>query len=221
MASKRLNIYSYGLHRDTTLMLMFEPPNSSKLYKDQFPKLTDHLFPEVITFRARGHAKAAINYQQRLAFGYSQTDCDNLVDPTAWAEVASGEVSRISGKAGQKRFGPNGKGHATKLLVCKNNTDSRANLSIGFVRGDGINQRYEPTMLWTGVGAKSNVAAQFTPILSAYITRDYKATEMLRGEVETDAIWTVNLNELDDVTGWNLLEDDSTGAFTIERARFV
>ncbi|GAB1528560.1 hypothetical protein RhiTH_011754, partial [Rhizoctonia solani] len=53
-------------------------------------------------------------------------------------------------------------------------------------------------MLWTGVGyvdedhywgtkflrdvnsAKSNVAVQFTPILSAYITGDYKATEMLR-----------------------------------------
>ncbi|ELU36248.1 hypothetical protein AG1IA_09722 [Rhizoctonia solani AG-1 IA] len=233
MASKTLNIYSYGLQksisflscrdfaltitfvRDTTLMLMFEPPNSSKLYRDQFPVVW-----KVITFRAKGHSKAALHYQQRLAFGYAQTDWDNLVDSAAWVEV-SGEVSRISGKAGHKRFGHNAKGHATKKLVCKNNTDSRANLSIGFVRGDGINQRYEPTMLWTGVGAKSNVAVQFTPILSAYITRDYKATEMLRGEVETDAIWTVNLDQLDDVTGWNLVEDDVTGAFGIERARFV
>ncbi|QRW26570.1 hypothetical protein RhiXN_12231 [Rhizoctonia solani] len=168
-----------------------------------------------------GHSKAALHYQQRLAFGYAQTDWDNLVDSAAWVEVASGEVSRISGKAGQKRFGHNAKGHATKKLVCKNNTDSRANLSIGFVRGDGINQRYEPTMLWTGVGAKSNVAVQFTPVLSAYITRDYKATEMLRGEVETDAIWTFNLDQLDGVTGWNLVEDDITGAFGIEPAQFV
>ncbi|KAF8751671.1 hypothetical protein RHS01_08249 [Rhizoctonia solani] len=241
MASKTLNIYSYGLQksisflscrdfaltitfvRDTTLMLMFEPPNSSKLYRDQFPVVW-----KVITFRAKGHSKAALHYQQRLAFGYAQTDWDNLVDSAAWVEVAR-EVSRISGKAGHKRFGHNAKGHATKKLVCKNNTDSRANLSIGMSSdilfeplliclkdssgGDGINQRYEPTMLWTGVGS--------LPILSAYITRDYKATEMLRGEVETDAIWTVNLDQLDDVTGWNLVEDDVTGAFGIERARFV
>ncbi|KAG8681471.1 hypothetical protein FRC11_001073, partial [Ceratobasidium sp. 423] len=90
-----------------------------------------------------------------------------------------------------------------------------------FVRGDSINQCSEPTMLWMGVGAKSNIAAQFTPILSAYITRDYKVTKMLHSKVETNTIWTVNLNELDDVTGWNLLEDDSTGAFMIEHAHFV
>ncbi|CAE6419667.1 unnamed protein product [Rhizoctonia solani] len=196
-------------------MLVFQPPDSSKLYRDQFPVVW-----KVVTFHARGHAKAAIHYQNRLAFGYAQTDHENLVDSSAWIEVSSGEISRISGKGGQKRFGSNGKGHATKLLVCKNNTDSRANISIGFVRGDGINQRYAPTMLWTGVGAKSNVTIKFTPILSAYVTRNYKANEMLRGEVETDAIWTVNLDEIDDVTGWYLLEDDFTGAFRIERAHF-
>ncbi|CAE6373862.1 hypothetical protein RSOLAG1IB_06321 [Rhizoctonia solani AG-1 IB] len=213
MASKTLNFYAYGLQKDTSLMLMFEPPNNSKLFKDQFPVVW-----KVITFRAKGHAKAAVHYHQRLAFGYAQTDRDNLVDSAAWVEVVSGDISSISGDAGQKRFGTNSKSNGTKLLVCKNNTEGRANLSIGFLDGDGVYQRYEPTLVWTGVGSKSNITAAFTPVLTAYITRDYKATEMLRGEVETDAIWSCNLNLIDDVTGWHLFEDDASGAFSIEPA---
>ncbi|CUA77327.1 hypothetical protein RSOLAG22IIIB_06656 [Rhizoctonia solani] len=154
MATKTLNFYAYGLQKDTTVMLMFEPPNNHKLFKDQFPVVW-----KVITFRAKGHAKASIQYGARLAFGYAQTDQDNLVDSAAWVEVR--------------------------------------------------------------VRAGSNVTAQFTPNLTAYVTRDYKATEMLRGEVETDAIWTRNLNELDDVTGWNFVEDDASGAFSIVPSTFV
>jgi hypothetical protein len=44
---------------------------------------------------------------------------------------------------------------------------------------------------------------------------------MLRGEVETEAIWRCNLNELDDVTGWNFVEDDTSGEFRIERSIHV
>ncbi|KAB5592337.1 hypothetical protein CTheo_4218 [Ceratobasidium theobromae] len=199
---------------DTTVMLMFQPPQTSKLFRDQFPVVW-----KVITFRAKGHAKAVVQYVPRLAFGYAQTDSDNLVDSAAWVEVKSGDISSISGGPGQKRFGDNAKGSGTKLLVCQNNTHSRANLSLGLVKGDGINQRYEPVLIWTGVGSKSNIATQFTPILTAYVTREYRATEMLRGEVETDAIWSCNLNELEDVTGWNFMEDETSGAFIIEQAR--
>ncbi|KAF8597183.1 hypothetical protein BDV93DRAFT_527621 [Ceratobasidium sp. AG-I] len=215
MASKTLNIYALGLQKDTTIMLMFQPPNSGKLFRDQFPVVW-----KVITFRARGHAKASIQYNARLAFGYAQTDQDNLVDSAAWVEVRSGDISSLTGEGG-KRFGKNSQASGTKLLVCKNNTRGRANLSIGFVKGEGIDQRYEPTLVWQGVGAGSNISAQFTPTLTAYVTRDYKASQMLRGEVETDAIWECNLNELDDVTGWNFVENEESGAFSIERATLV
>lgn len=43
----------------------------------------------------------------------------------------SGEIGSITGGANGKRFGVNTRGNASKLLVCKNNTPSRANLSIG------------------------------------------------------------------------------------------
>ncbi|KAG8701176.1 hypothetical protein FRC09_005513, partial [Ceratobasidium sp. 395] len=90
--------------------------------------------------------------------------------------------------------------------------------ATGFVKGDGIDQRFEPTLVWTSVGAKSNIAAQFTPVLRAYVTRDYQASQLLRGEVETDTIWEQNINELNDVTGWNFQEDDANGGFSITPA---
>ncbi|KAG9081169.1 hypothetical protein FRC06_005754, partial [Ceratobasidium sp. 370] len=107
-------------------MLMFDPPSTSKLYRDQFPVVW-----KIINFRAGGHAKATVKYAARLAFGYAQTDDNNLVDSAAWVEVKSGDVSSIVGEAGDKRFGPTTKREGTKLLVCKNNTNARANLSIG------------------------------------------------------------------------------------------
>ncbi|KAG8738563.1 hypothetical protein FRC10_006688 [Ceratobasidium sp. 414] len=213
MATKTLNFYSYNLMKDTSVVLVFQPPETSKLFKDQFPVVW-----KVITFRARGHGKATVKYAARLAFGYAQTDADNLVDSAAWTEVRSGDMTSITGGANEKRFGGITKREGTKLLVCKNNSSGRADLSIGFVKGDGIDQRFEPTLVWQGVGAKSNITAQFTPILRAYVTRDYQASQLLRGEIETDQIWEMNINELDDVTGWRFEEDDSNGGFSITPA---
>ncbi|KAG9096236.1 hypothetical protein FS749_008867 [Ceratobasidium sp. UAMH 11750] len=213
MASKTLNFYSYDLMHDTTVMLLFNPPNSQKLFVDQYPVVW-----KVIAFRARGHGKATVKYVNRLGFGYAQTDADNLVDSAAWTEVKSGDMTCITGGANEKRFGKTIQREDTKLLVCKNNSSGRADLSIGFVKGDGINQRYEPTLVWTGVGAKSNITAKFTPVITAYVTRQYQASQLLRGAVETDAIWECNLNELNDVTGWNFIEDTASGSFSIEPA---
>jgi hypothetical protein len=46
-----------------------------------------------------------------------------------------------------------------------------------------------------------------------------EVNEMLRSQVETKAIWTQNLNEVDDVTEWKLVEDHTTGHLSIERTR--
>ncbi|QRW13263.1 hypothetical protein RhiLY_12262 [Ceratobasidium sp. AG-Ba] len=213
MASKTLNFYTYDLQKDTTVMLMFDPPNSQKLFKDQFPVVW-----KIVTFRAGSHAKAVVRYSSRLAFGYAQLDEGNSVDASAWVEVKSGDMTSIKGQDGDKRFGGVNKREDSKLLVCKNNTNQRANLSIGFVKGEGIDQRFDPVLLWTGVGAKSNVTAQFTPNLTAYVTRDYKESQYLRGAVETEAIWQININHLDDVTSWNFVENGENGSFEIKPA---
>ncbi|KAF8752248.1 hypothetical protein RHS01_07982 [Rhizoctonia solani] len=155
MASKTMHFYAYGLQKDTTVMMVFEPPSKAKLFKDQFPVRSSLSAPKAM----RKH-RFTMGPGWLLVIPDCTLDQDNLVDSGAWVEVKSGDISRIQGEPGQKRFGEVTKASGTKLLVCKNNTDARANISIGFVRGDGYSQRYEPTLIWTGVGSGSNVTAQ-------------------------------------------------------------
>ncbi|CAE6478036.1 unnamed protein product, partial [Rhizoctonia solani] len=219
MNTKTLNFYPRGLQGDVTIIFTFEPPTSQphRLFKDQFPVVW-----KVVTFRAEGPGRSGnvtIRCPSLFAFGYARIDQNNLVDSTPWVEVRSGDISSITGGPSQRHFEENTKDNGTKLLTCKNNTDGPANLSIGFIRGSDTHQRYEPTFVWTGVRTGSSITAEFSPILSAYLADDpYKATQMLRGEISTDAIWTQNLDDLDDSTGWYVTEDDRSGAFNIQNA---
>ncbi|KAG8719088.1 hypothetical protein FRC08_003706 [Ceratobasidium sp. 394] len=202
MNTKTLNFFSYNLAK-TNVVLVFRPPKSSRLYRDQFPVVW-----KVMTFRGPGHGKAFVKYSARLAFGYAQTDADSLVSTAAWTELKTNDITGASGAPGD----------STKHFVCKNNSDVPADLNIGLVSGDGTNESFEPTLIFRGVGAGSTLTAQFTPVLQAYVTRDYQVSQLLRGEMETDRIWETNLDEIDEVTSWAFREDDSTGEFSITPA---
>ncbi|CAE6363361.1 unnamed protein product [Rhizoctonia solani] len=148
----------------------------------------------------------------RIAFAYAQTDYEGLVKSAAWVEVrgASHNMSEYMG---------NEEANEATRIYCKNGSDKPANLSIGLLKGDSNYQHYEPIGLWTDVESRSDILAHFMPKVSAYVTCDYKVNEMLRSQVETKAIWTQNLNEVDDVTEWKLVEDHTTGHLSIERTR--
>jgi hypothetical protein len=64
----------------------------------------------------------------------------------------------------------------------------------------------------------SNITAQFTPKLRAYVTSDYKETEILKGEIHSPLLWEKNLAELAETTTWNLTRDPATGRYTIAEA---
>jgi hypothetical protein len=64
----------------------------------------------------------------------------------------------------------------------------------------------------------SNVTAQFTPVLRAYITSDYQETAIIRGAIDTPAIWTQDLGAISESTTWNLNRDSATGHYTIVQA---
>ncbi|KAG8741417.1 hypothetical protein FRC12_015683 [Ceratobasidium sp. 428] len=214
MTTKTLNIYAYDLREDTSIMFMFEPPNTSRLFKSEFPVVW-----KVVKLLSKGHYKATLRYTSRLAIGCVEADYENIVDSPAWVEVKHGFTSDISEEY-FGRFKETGrKWEQSSHLICKNSTKRRANLSVGFVRGDGIEQRYTPVMVWKKIGSGCAVSIEFTPILNAYVTRAYKTSELLPCETEVDPIWSCNLNELDEVTGWSFVEDDYTGAFFLEPAR--
>ncbi|KAG2030952.1 hypothetical protein BDR03DRAFT_1033421 [Suillus americanus] len=64
----------------------------------------------------------------------------------------------------------------------------------------------------------SNVTAQFTPRLCAYVTSDYQETKILRGKIQTPMLWEMDLAKLSETTTWNLTWDANTGHYTITKA---
>ncbi|KAF8751665.1 hypothetical protein RHS01_08247 [Rhizoctonia solani] len=178
------------------------------------------MLPEVLKFPGEKQNRASVHYKPRFGFGYGQTDEKMLFHPTVWAEARAGDVIGLSGTPDQLKFDEIIRGSDSGPLVCQNNTNGPIDLSMVYFEyrvyfGSGANQIYQPTLIWTDVCPGASVTAQFKPKLSAYITREYQATEMLRGEVVTDEIWSQNLDELDNITGWYLMEDRDNGTFAI------
>jgi hypothetical protein len=64
----------------------------------------------------------------------------------------------------------------------------------------------------------SNVTARFTPILRAYITSDYQETAIIRGAIDTPAIWMQDLAALSQSTTWTLARDPATGRYTMTQS---
>ncbi|KAG8713364.1 hypothetical protein FRC09_018800 [Ceratobasidium sp. 395] len=217
-------------------MLRFEPPNSSQLYQDQFPVVWKTL---KFAPNRRAHARSSVTYTDRLAFGYMETQESNIIEPSAWVDVQSGDVAVISGGLHSQCFGEVTHRTNNDHIIRKNRSSVRVDLSLGLytsyfddyvlnyvdecllglVRGEGVNERFEPVHFWDNVGKGPNVTADsFTPILTAYVTNDHKGGEYLRGEVNADAIWSQNLDELDDLTEWNFVEDPESGVYSITEA---
>ncbi|QRW18674.1 hypothetical protein RhiXN_00080 [Rhizoctonia solani] len=194
LLDKQLHFYARGVQNDTTVMLAFEPRQSSKLYEDYFPVVW-----KVFTFRKQGHPKKTVRYTPRVAFAYAQADHNSLVECAGWVEIRD-DINNGTSPMGRN----NASGPGTMRAYCKNGSKRRADLSIGLLKGDRI----------------INIMSQYVyglVSISAYVTRDYKVNEMIHRKVEADAIWTQNLDQIDDITGWNLTEDPITGKFSIER----
>ncbi|ELU35599.1 hypothetical protein AG1IA_10371 [Rhizoctonia solani AG-1 IA] len=61
------DLYTQFQYRDTTIALMFEPPRSRQLFKNQFPVVW-----KVLTFPVKNRSGSSIQYLPRFAFAYGQ-----------------------------------------------------------------------------------------------------------------------------------------------------
>ncbi|KAG8930272.1 hypothetical protein FRC03_000698 [Tulasnella sp. 419] len=152
-----------------------------------------------------------------MAFGFPQVNRDNYIEAESWQELKLGEAVTLIDSSMGKTFTPDATpmtGSTSRLMTLKNRCRDRVDVGIGFVHGDGATQTYEPTLYWEGVGSNTNVSIQFTPQLKIYLTKDYQATDILRGDIETPSLFTRDLNTLAGVTAWNVVET-SGGSFNI------
>ncbi|KAF8600654.1 hypothetical protein BDV93DRAFT_608556 [Ceratobasidium sp. AG-I] len=215
MVKCTLNIYSYGLTQNTTLVFLFQTSRSSDTFLYEYPVVW-----KAKTFGAQAHSKATIRFESRIGFGYSTIDKKGVVKVSGWTEAKSGETTWSEEGPEVEHLGPGLWGQATEL-GSKNTTETRANLTFGVVHGDGDRQTFEPIHVWTGIGTKSTVTTHFTPTVAVHVARNYKESQKLSEEFETDPIWEFNIEQFRGETGWNLIENKDTGDVSIQRAKQI
>ncbi|KAG0693666.1 hypothetical protein DFH29DRAFT_1084146 [Suillus ampliporus] len=142
-------------------------------------------------------------YTHQLAFSKAQVVNGNIVDAATCVQIQPSEKTTLTEDNDVFQFSNPQKG-VDGYLQAWNKTGLTQDMAI----------RHSQYTTRDG----SNVTAEFTPILRAYITSDYQETAVLQGAIETPVIWEQNLGAPTENTTWNLKRDPSTGHYKITQA---
>ncbi|KAG1799899.1 uncharacterized protein HD556DRAFT_1345730 [Suillus plorans] len=206
---KNLTFQSNDLGKEVTIMLAWSP-NVEGLYEDVFP-----IVWKVSKFGKSGPYRATATYTAQLAFARAQVESGKVISAATSVNINNSEKTILTEANDVYHFSPPQAGTAG-ILQAQNHTGSIQEIAVGFVnKGDFMPT---PVLFFSDVGDGSRVTAKFTPVLRAYITSDYEETSILRGQVDTPAIWSQDLTGLAQNTTWNLSRDANTGRYTITHA---
>ncbi|KAG2153858.1 hypothetical protein DEU56DRAFT_425470 [Suillus clintonianus] len=189
---RNLSFQTKDLGREVTLLLTFDG-DVKGIYETFFPVVC-----WLTTFGQTGPYRMHATYTNQLAFSRPQVDNGSVVDAETCVEI-NNPVKGIPG-----------------YLEARNDTGSIQDIALGFMSPRDLMPR--PVLYFKEVEDGSNITAQFTPMLRAYITSDYQDTAILHGAIDTPAIWEQNLAALSESTTWNLTRDPATGHYRITQA---
>ncbi|KAF9070226.1 hypothetical protein BDP27DRAFT_1420112 [Rhodocollybia butyracea] len=208
---KILVITYSGLSKNVNLLLCMAPPgligqDSNIVAWKVFAAIANQL----------GTIQAT--YTSRYAVGENQPDTDNRVEKSTFRELAKGQSADLID-------GPNGPAWGPPMYTpdesigFRNMTSSKRNMSVGIVRDrdPGSELAYEPTFAWTSVPARISVRVQLTPMLLCYANLDYKEKDIIRADINSNLIQTINLADLGQVSYWVLAEDPE-GRYILSQA---
>ncbi|KAF9233335.1 hypothetical protein BU15DRAFT_80227 [Melanogaster broomeanus] len=196
--TRTLTFKAHDLGDDATLMLTFDQ-HIQGLYHDKYPVCW-----KVTKFAAHGSYTARATFQSQLAFVKPQIDheSDTIIEASTYKLLNVDD----------------------KTVLCKDENDvyhfsvSAASLSLLWFTKPNSNQDPTPMLYFKGVGHGAFVRAEFTPVLRAYVNAQYQETQIIRGEVDTEAIWEQDLAELPPSTTWVLTRNKATGCYKLTEA---
>lgn len=188
-------------------MLTFETNHIEGIYADVFP-----IVWKVSKFGKTGSYSARVTYTSQLAFSKPQVVNGNIIDAETCVKINDGEKTNLTVANGVHHFSPP-QPATPGVLQAVNNTGIIQDLAVGFMTPGDLMPK--PVLYFNGVGDGSHVTARFTPILHAYITSDYEKTSIIRGAIDTPAIWTQDLSALPESTIWTLTRDTVTGRYSL------
>jgi len=210
---RNLVFRSRNLGRDSTFVLTFDDSKIPGIYHTVFPTAF-----KVTAFGATGPYDFPVTYVQRLGVTRAVVSGGTVIPASTYTDINVGQKTELS-KSGDPaiyRFStPSTISPPTKQFVAQNVTNGRENIGIGFF--ERTDRAPSQILVFEDVGAGSSVQAEFTPILRAYITTDYKENAILRGQISTPVLFTENLVNLPENTDWMLTYNPGSGAYRVER----
>ncbi|PPQ92005.1 hypothetical protein CVT25_004853 [Psilocybe cyanescens] len=197
------------LGKDINLLLMFEPPQNGKLFKDLFPVCW-----KVLSFVATGLSAATVEYTADTGFLVPQRQSGNLVSASNAQRCQTGQTCTLFSKEDESGnyLSPAEEGDEG-VLQCVNKADHSAKLGVGFF--NKAVTKIEPTFLWKDI---DTVAVVLTPKLKIYAVNDYKATELIRDNIQSPLLFEQNLIDLPSFTEWIVSFDFSINQVIITEA---
>ncbi|KAG2037051.1 hypothetical protein BDR03DRAFT_958400 [Suillus americanus] len=210
--TRHLTIHSHDLGKDATIMLALVNEDMQGLYEDFFPVVW-----KVTKFGKTGSYMSQVTYTNQLAFAKGQVVDGNYITAATSISLNAGQKTTLTGQDDDHyTFSTPPVAGAPGFVQALNKTGLIQDLAVGFLnKGDFAPT---PALYFHDIGDGSQVTAQFTPILRVYITSDYQETAILRGAINTPAIWTQDLTGLAPNTTWNLKRDTLTGRYTLTHA---
>jgi len=203
---RKLTFHSKDLGKDVTLMLTFNTLQKTA-GGEEAP-----LCWKVISLNATGIDKAEVQWSATTAFFIPQIDAGNLVESSNGQVCSTGETCSVQEKGG-KAFVTSALPGTPGKMMCINETDLVADIGIGFVLKDEI----EPGIVWKQVASQDTLVVELTPKLRIYANRDYKETEILRGQIVTDPLFDNNLMHIMPDTHYTVsIPNPTTGKIVIE-----
>ncbi|KAJ7575397.1 hypothetical protein C8J56DRAFT_1063638 [Mycena floridula] len=131
-----------------------------------------------------------------MSLKHPQDQC-NKVQGSIFAEMHEGQTIDLNEDYKEyftfwKAPYPNG----SALIKAYNRTSLARTMSIGVVRGHGNTFSYEPTFVWLRTGVNMCIEAELIPKILCYVNLGYQETEIIRGDISSDLIYTIDVMRL-------------------------
>jgi hypothetical protein len=204
--TKQLTFSSNDLGADATLVLTFDKPVDG-LFRDKFPVVL-----KTFAFPAADASIASITYRNQLGFLQAQVASDTTIVGSASQVLEPSETTtlvEVDGGFSWTNPVPGSVGYYGAV----NGTSQNVDVALGFAQNPG--QPLTPALYWNALSPAASTQAQFSPVLRAYITDQYRDQQLIRGEIPSSLLFEQDLSTLDDRTNWVLSYDANTGAFAI------
>ncbi|KDR77683.1 hypothetical protein GALMADRAFT_410617 [Galerina marginata CBS 339.88] len=122
-------------------------------------------------------------------FASVQVNAGNIVSAMADTVISIGQQTQLVVSGGGVKFNPPTAGNAGELDAT-NMTGEDQGLAVGFIGEGGFPN---PLLVWQNVGNENTIQAEFTPIISAYVTSDYQQTQLITGQIVSPVLLNQNL----------------------------